>query len=105
LQANYSSARSYGIFDFKPQFSTDVAVNRSFAHQRFTVNFAVSDLFKTRITRDDSHLLNNDFIYKERYDSRIFRLNLTYIFGNDKLKIHSQHNGTDEEKRRVKQSG
>lgn len=104
VQSNYKSANTEGIYIFKPQFYTDVAISRSVFRKRANISFAVSDVFKTRSIRDESHLLNNDFNFSYRYDSRIFKINFNYKFGNDKLKKHQQRSGAEDEKERVKQS-
>lgn len=103
LQVNYNSANTKGIINFKSQYYADIAVRRAFLEKRATVSLAVSDVFRTHNIRDDSHLLNNDFTFEYRYDSRIFRLGFSYKFGNGKRK--QQHRiGAEDEKERVTQS-
>jgi hypothetical protein len=104
LQVNYRSASTDGIFDLRSQFYTDLAISKSFLEKRASLSFAVSDVFRTRSIEDESHLLNNDFKFKYRYDSRIFRLNFNYKFGNDQLKKHRQRSGAEDETGRIKQS-
>lgn len=104
VQVNYRSATTFGVFEVKPRFSTDLAISKSLMDKRASISFAVSDVIKTRSIRDESHLLNNDFTYKYLSDTRIFRLNFNYKFGNNKLKKHSQRSGAEDENGRVKQS-
>jgi hypothetical protein len=102
LQVNYKSAHTSGILDFKSRYYADIALSRTFLEKRVALTLAVSDVFRTRYIRDESHLLNNDFTFAYRYDSRIVRLEFNYKFGSGKRKqLH--RTGAENEKDRVTQ--
>jgi hypothetical protein len=104
VQVNYRSSHAFSVFNIKPRFSTDLAISKTLLDNRASIIFAISDVLKTSSVRTESHLLNNDFTYKYLYDTRIFRLNFNYKFGNNKLKKHQQRSGAEDESGRVKQS-
>lgn len=102
LQVNYKSAHTSGILDFKSRYYADIALSRTFLEKRAAFTLAVSDVFRTRYIRDESHLLNNDFTFAYRYDSRIVRLEFNYKFGSRKRK-QPHTTGAENEKDRVTQ--
>jgi len=103
--SSYTSSRVYGSVSIKPNYFVDAGVSRSFAAEKLNIKLAVSDIFDTRRTRTTSQILNNNFSYRQKYDSRVIRLNLTYNFGNRKVKVRQHKTGSNEEENRVKSAG
>lgn len=104
LTTNYQSALVYGLFYVKPQYSTDAGVSHSFANKKANIKFSVSDIFNTRRNDVTSMYQNNNLDIRQKRETRIARVTLTYNFGNNKIKVREHHTGDDEEKGRVKGS-
>jgi len=102
LTTNYQSALVYGLFNVKPQYSTDAGISHSFADKKANIKFSVSDIFNTRTNNVTSNFANNNLDITQKRETRIARLTLTYNFGNNKIKARQHQSGADEEKNRVK---
>jgi outer membrane receptor protein involved in Fe transport len=98
----YQSALVYGIFDVKPQYSVDAGISHSFWNKKANLKFMVSDIFNIRRNDVSSNYGNNDFVIKQKRETRIARLTFTYNFGNTKIKSRDHRSGADDEKGRVK---
>jgi iron complex outermembrane receptor protein len=101
---NYKSRTTSGIFVYRSQWYADLAISRPVLSRKATLGLSITDIFRTHFISDESHLLKNDFTFDYRYDSRIFKLNFNYRFGNDKLRKHQPRNGAEAESGRVKQN-
>jgi len=102
LTTNYQSALVYGLFNVKPQYSTDAGVSHSFADKKLNVKFSVSDIFNQRTNDVTSFYANNYLIINQKHQTQVARLTLTYNFGNNKFKAPQHQSGADDEKSRVK---
>lgn len=102
VSGNYQSSLRYGLFDIKPQYSVDAGVSRSFAQKKLNIKFSVSDIFDTRRNNVSSHYQNVNLDVRQKNETRLARLTLTYNFGNSKIKIRQHQSGADDEKGRVK---
>ena len=102
LLENYQSEQTYGLFDVKAQYSIDMGISRSFAEKKMNIKFSVSDIFNTRTNDVDLHYQADQLQIKQKNESRIARLTLTYNFGNSKIKAHNHQSGLEDEKGRVK---
>jgi outer membrane receptor protein involved in Fe transport len=102
ITGNYQSALTYGLFYVKPQYSVDAGVSHSFAAKKANIKFSVSDIFNTRHNDVTSNYQSNNLDIRQRRESRIARLTLTYNFGNNKIKARKHQSGADDEKGRVK---
>ncbi|HTH83029.1 MAG TPA: outer membrane beta-barrel family protein [Mucilaginibacter sp.] len=101
LTGNYNSSLKYGIYNIYPRYGIDAAVSRSFANKKFNVKLGLDDIFNTRRNDISSYELNNNFTIKQKSDTRLLRLNLTYNFGNSKIKKREHRSGAEEEKSRA----
>lgn len=102
VMGTYNSALVYGIFSIKPNYGVDAGISRSFANKKANLKLAVSDIFNTRKTTSSSQLLNNNFVFMAKSDTRVERLTFTYNFGNNKIKANKHQSGADDETDRVK---
>jgi hypothetical protein len=101
LTSNYQSGLIYGLFNVKPQYSTDAGVSHSFANKKANIKLSVSDIFNQRRNDVSSVYQNNNLDIRQKSESRITRLTFTYNFGNNKLKVRQHKTGADAEKGRV----
>jgi len=102
LTSNYQSALVYGLFNVKPQYSTDAGISHSFADKKVNIKLSMSDIFNTRTNNVTSIYQNNNLVINQKNESRVTRLTFTYNFGNRKIKARQHQTGADEEKGRVK---
>ena len=102
VTSNYQSALVYGLFNVKPQYSTDAGVSHSFANKKANVKFSVSDIFNQRTNNVTSFYANNYLIINQKRETQVARLTLTYNFGNNKIKARQHKSGDDDEKNRVR---
>ena len=102
LTSNYQSALVYGLFNVKPQYSTDAGVSHSFLNKKANIKFSVSDVFNQRTNNVTSFYANNYLIINQKRESQVARLTFTYNFGNNKIKAPEHQSGADDEKSRVK---
>ncbi|GGH09585.1 TonB-dependent receptor domain-containing protein [Mucilaginibacter phyllosphaerae] len=105
VSGNYQSSLRYGIFDIRPQYSVDAGVSRSFANKKLNVKLSVSDIFDTRRNNVSSHFQSVNLDIRQKNETRLGRLTLTYNFGNSKIKASQRQTGADDEKGRVKSGG
>ncbi|WP_184544071.1 TonB-dependent receptor domain-containing protein [Mucilaginibacter sp. FT3.2] len=102
IMGDYQSALTYGIYKIRPRYSVDMGISKSFMDKKFNVKLACDDIFNIRRNNLSSNALNNSFTIKQRNDTRVGRLTLTYNFGNNAIKVRQHHSGADDEKGRVK---
>ncbi|AMR31058.1 hypothetical protein A0256_06280 [Mucilaginibacter sp. PAMC 26640] len=102
ILADYRSPLTYGIYSIKARYSIDAGVSHSFVDKKLNVKLACDDIFFLRRNDLSSHISNNNFDIRQRNDSRVARLTLTYNFGNNKIKARQHRTGADEESNRVK---
>jgi iron complex outermembrane recepter protein len=100
--ANYKSALTFGIYDVRPQYNFDAGISHSFAQKRANIKFSVSDIFDTRTNNVNINYQTAQVMIKQKGETRVARISLTYNFGNAKIKARQRQTGTEEESSRVK---
>ncbi|MCD8741525.1 TonB-dependent receptor family protein [Mucilaginibacter roseus] len=98
----YQSNVTYGIYNIKPQYSIDLGFSRSFLSKKLNVKLAVSDVFWMRRNNITANYQTVDLDIRQKRETRIARINLTYNFGNTKIKARNRQTGADDESNRVK---
>lgn len=98
---NGPGIRGGDVFSAKANWSLDVGLQRKFLQEQLTVRVAVSDLFFQTGwggTAEFNGLISEvDAVW----DSRRLNLNLSYIFGNDKVQRRNRSSATAKETGRV----
>lgn len=102
LTGNYQSGLTYSLYFVKPQYSIDAGLSRSFADKKLNVKLSMSDIFNTLRNDVTSNYQNNNLDIRQKRESRITRLTLTYNFGSSKIQARQHQTGAEEEKGRVK---
>jgi iron complex outermembrane receptor protein len=102
VSGNYQSPLTYSIFKIRSQYSVDAGVSRSFANKKLNVKVSVSDIFDTRRNNVSTNFQNVQLDIRQKNETRLARLSLTYNFGNSKIKMRQHQTGADDEKNRVK---
>jgi iron complex outermembrane recepter protein len=102
--SRYNSSMIYGIYHLDPRYSNDVGISKSFYQKKLNIKFAVTDVFNTWTNNLNANYQADDFIIKQKGQTRGARLTLTYNFGNNKFKNSEHHSGAEDESQRVKGS-
>lgn len=102
VSGNYQSPLVYSIFKINSQYSVDAGISRSFANKKLNVKVAVSDIFDTRRNNLSTRFQSVNLDIRQKNETRLARLSLTYNFGNSKIKMRQHQTGADDEKSRVK---
>ena len=97
VSGKYQTEMTYGLFIIKPQGSLDVGLSKKFLDNKLNLKIGVSDIFRTRnskviIDQDDINL-----IVDQQNDSRRVSINLSYRFGNQKVKAARKRSTAAEE--------
>lgn len=101
ITGDYRSSLKYGIYYLFPRYSMDAGVSRAFVNKKLTVKVALNDVFNTLRNDLNSTALGNDFKIRQKSDTRVFRLNVTYNFGSTNIKARQIRSGAEAEKSRV----
>ncbi|TKK72002.1 TonB-dependent receptor [Ilyomonas limi] len=95
-----------GTLKTASMWSADAGVQKQIWKGKGAIKATVSDVFKTMKWRATSNFSGQDIAAAGRYDSRQFKINFTYRFGNQKLKAARQYKtGLEEESNRAQSSG
>jgi hypothetical protein len=80
----YMSPQLWGIFEIQEMYQVDAGISKSFG--KLKVNASIDDVFNIR--DNQVNILQGDIntTVKNKWESRVYRLNLSYRFGNDKVK-------------------
>ena len=102
LSGMYQSKTVYGVGIFDPRGSVDVGIQKQLFNKKLTIKAGVTDIFNTVANNYKINYDNVDVIGKQGFDSRRVRLNITWRFGNDKLKqVRQRSSGAEEETSRA----
>ncbi len=93
-----------GTFEMESMWSIDAGVQKKVLNGRGNIRLAVSDIFKSN---EWNGVTEFGALYMEArggWDSRRFRLNFSYLFGNEQaMGARKRSTGLEEEQNRVKQ--
>ncbi len=101
INADYRSGLTYGIFNIFPRYSVSAAIGRSFNNKKFNVKVGLDDIFNTLRNDISSNELTNNFTVRQKSDTRLLKLNITYNFGNSSIKKRQHRTGAEDEAGRV----
>ena len=103
LSAFYASPSIIqGTFRSRALGSIDAGVQKAIFKNRGTITASVSDIFNTMHNLATSNFAGQKFVNKSGEESRQFRLNFMYRFGNSKVRAaHQRKVGIEEESRRT----
>lgn len=90
-----------GTYRTKSLGSLDLAVQKKVWHDKINVRMAVSDVFFTSPWRGNFKFGDLSIRGNGGWESRQFRLNLSYIFGNSNLKTTEKKSSIDDENKRI----
>jgi outer membrane receptor protein involved in Fe transport len=104
LYAAYSAPSVSGLYQVHANYQINMGLKKVFAADKAVISFKVSDIFDSSRFRSTLRYNNVDTYWRNEWESRRFSVNLSYKFGNMKLKtVRSRRSGTAEEEGRVGQ--
>ncbi len=86
VSGRYQGKLTFGLFEIDPRGSVDVGLSKGILNGKGTIKLNVSDVFRTNnsnVTIDQDDI---DFLGIQTNDTRRVTFNLSYRFGNDKVK-------------------
>lgn len=89
-------------FVTKPMGSMDAAMKKELVQGRLILRLALSDIFYTNKWRSTSRIPQLEVNAKGGWESRQFRVNLTWNFGNQQAQIKQRKSGADDLRNRIK---
>ena len=95
-----------GTFKSSQIWSVDGGVQKTLFKGKANIKASVSDIFKTIKWKGTSDFTGQKTIASGGFDSRVFKLNFTYRFGNNNVKASRQRKtGLEDESKRVGSQG
>ena len=101
LFANYQSPLTYGLYNIYARYNVDAGISHSFDNKKLNIKFSVSDVFNTERNNLDINYQSDDLQIRQKQESRIARLSLTYNFGNSSIKKREHKTAIDDESQRA----
>ncbi len=104
--ANYSSPTVNGIFNEKVKWGIDAGAQKSILKGLGNIKFSVTDIFWTNFDRNVGIFAGQNVTGYFRRESRLFKINFSYRFGNNQVKAsRNRSSGTEEEIKRSQNGG
>ncbi|GAA4317359.1 outer membrane beta-barrel family protein [Flaviaesturariibacter amylovorans] len=94
-----------GTFRAKAMGAVDLGVQKTLFAGQATVKASVSDIFQTLRFRGSNSFAGQESQFQARWESRQFKLNMTWRFGNKQVKAAKQRNTIAEEEAKRTQGG
>jgi hypothetical protein len=102
LTGNYSSPSISGLFRTLANYQVDFGAKKTFMNKKATISFKLNDLFATSKFRAVLTYNNVNTYWQNEWESRKISMNLSYKFGNMKIKTaRNRRTSTAEEQGRV----
>lgn len=90
-----------GVFKFDPSYSLNLGLQRKFLNDQLNVKISANDIFYQSGWSGQSEFNGLISTGTGNWDSRRVSLNLSYNFGNQKVKSRKRKTGIEEESKRV----
>jgi iron complex outermembrane recepter protein len=106
LQSNFwkQAAGVTQLYSIQSQYSWDMTASKQFFNKKLRINLAVNDILKSRKVNVDARFPGVSGNYYNVFDSRVFRIGISYSFGKfSQLNKREVSGANDEEKQRVGQ--
>ena len=92
----YSAGGFYGNSESLPSYDMSFSLRKYYLDDKISVRFSATNVFKTAIYRAITTQENNTTDWTNKWETRIFRLSLSYNFGKGKKKNIKETNVSDE---------
>jgi hypothetical protein len=97
----YQSPQYDQLYKYKAMAGLDLAIRFSIPPGNTQVSLIAQDILRTNKSNGTAHASNVQYMYADYYDQRLFRLSISYLFGDKKINVKKRAFGNEEEKRRV----
>ncbi len=94
LTGFYRSPMLWGLFDIRPQYQVDMGVTKNLG--KFKIQASLDDVFNIRKNKIIIQQGDIDAYINNKWETRVFRINLSYRFGNEKIQ-QARRRGTASE--------
>ena len=102
LNLFYRSPLTYGAYSFKAQYDASIAVSKPVLQEKGTLTLTVLDPLNLQKNRYDTRAAEVQGYSLDKTETRFVRLNFSYRFGNQKVKvIRTRRTGIENEKNRL----
>jgi iron complex outermembrane receptor protein len=102
LTGYYYSPFYTGTSKYKAMWSMDAGLQKQILKGKATIKTALSDVFRTLKYREVSDFAGQQTISNTSFESRLFKLGISYRFGNTQVKAARQRNtGLEDEQKRT----
>ena len=106
LSGYYVSKQVYGTLLIDQVYAIDMGLSKNLMDKKLNIKLAANDIFNLREGRITSALSSQNYVVKQKWESQIFRVTLTYRFGSSNIKgARERSSSADAEARRVKSGG
>lgn len=102
LTGIYRSPSIDGIKRNYARYRMDAGYKKSWMKKNLILKLAVRDVFYTYRKNGNNRIENLNVEFTNRGDTRVFSIDLTYKFGNQKLKSRKPTRGNEDELQRIK---
>ncbi|NNE26701.1 MAG: TonB-dependent receptor [Saprospiraceae bacterium] len=90
-----------GTFEMDPIWSLNFGLQKKFMEDKLTVRMGVDDIFLSTRFKGTSVFGDLNLKVDGRNDSRRFKINVAYSFGNQNVKARKRDTGLEDEKNRI----
>lgn len=98
----YSSPSVWGgTFRTDANYSIDMGISKKFLNDKANLKLSMGDVFKSAGWEGNNEYGQALYTAQGRWDSRRFRVNFSYFFGNDKVKNRKRKTGLEDEGNRA----
>ena len=103
FSAQYQSPLQYGVFKIESQLVMNAGLRKSFLNSKMNLRLSMNDLFNSRTQRLSTTYQNMNLNFKEKGESQVGRLTLSYRFGKNEVKAARRRStGLEDEANRMK---
>lgn len=102
VYGDYASPAFYGIGQFKADYYVRASLAKKVLRNNGRISFDVSDIFNTHRDSQTINYQNLNMTVYDKIETRVFRLNFTYRFGNVSIKTAARRkSGNEDEQKRA----
>jgi len=106
LSGYYVSKQVYGTLLIDQMYAIDMGLSKNLMDKKLNIKLAANDIFNLREGKITSALSSQNYVVKQKWESQVFRVTLTYRFGSSNIKgARERSSSADAEARRVKSGG
>jgi outer membrane receptor protein involved in Fe transport len=103
LSAQYQSPLQYGIFKIQSQLVMNAGLRKTILDNKLNIRLSLNDLFNSRTQRLSTTYQNMNLNFKEKGESQVGRITLSYRFGKNEVKAARRRStGLEDEANRMK---